>query len=266
MELVGGGGRAPELRRLLDGGPERESELAWLRTSLYADVEDSLARAAGDVRGRLLDLGAGTGDFLEYAIEQGWSAEGIEPSGLAAVRAQERGLQVVNTTLESFLANSPESEQAYDAVSMLNVLEHVPDPVAFLVDTRRLLRPSTGVVCLSVPNDFTDLQRAVNRRHNLGEWWIAVPDHLNYFDYQSLDRTLEGCGFRTAERTGTFPMEFLLLLGFDYVSDPKVGGEAHRRRISFEAALPHEVRRKLYQAMANAGFGRNCVVTARRID
>lgn len=264
MDLVSAGGRAPEVRRLLGGGAERESELAWLRSSFYADVEHALTQAIGGDRGRLIDLGAGTGDFLAYAIEQGWHGKGIEPSELAAARAVERGLDVTGITLEKYLDEHPHEEEAFDAMAMLNVLEHVPDPKRFLLDARRLLAPNASL-CLSVPNDFTDLQSATLNALELRQWWVAVPDHINYFSYSSLFRTLEGCGFEVVERTGTFPIELLLLLGMNYVADPALGPEAHRRRVAFEAALPPEVRRRLYVAFAEAGFGRNCVVTARRL-
>lgn len=264
MELMDAGGRAPELRRLLRGGDDRERELAWLRSTIYADVEQLLSAEGGADARRLLDIGAGTGDFLAFATEQGWEAEGIEPSKLAAGRASEAGLNVANETLEGFLAARPEREGSYDGVSMLNVLEHVPDPVGFLTLVRRLLRPGTGVLVLSVPNDFTALQAAAAEAQGLREWWVAVPDHINYFDFASLERTLEGCEFEPVARTGTFPMELLLLLGVDYVSTPSLGPAAHQRRIAFEAALPTAVRRGLYEALAAAGFGRNCVVAARR--
>lgn len=261
MELMDAGGRAPELRRLLQGGAERENELAWLRRSFYADIAHLLDEAAPGRRGRVLDIGAGTGDFLGYLNEQGWRAEGLEPSKLAAERAKDEGLTVHHGTLEGFVAQG--EQRRYQAVTMLNVLEHVPDPVAFLGLVRELLDPG-GVLVLSVPNDFTPVQAAAVEALGLRQWWVAVPDHINYFTYESLERTLEGTGYEVAGRTGTFPMELLLLLGCDYVSTPGLGPDAHQRRIAFEAALPQDLRRSLYSALANCGIGRHCIVSARQ--
>jgi SAM-dependent methyltransferase len=262
MELIEAGGRAPELRRLLEGGAEREAELAWLRRSLYADVAEALGRAG---RGRLVDLGCGTGDFLQYAREQGFTAEGVEPSKLASERARQRGFEVYTGTLEAYLRHAPGVVGAFDAVTLLNVLEHVPDPVRYVQQCRALLRPDEGRLAIVVPNDFSEAQDAAAKA--LGttrRWWVAAPDHINYFDYASLDRLLAGEGFEVEERTGTFPMELFLMMGDDYVGTPAKGKECHQRRRNLETALPVELRRKLFRAFAAVGMGRNCVVVARR--
>ncbi|MFO0710610.1 MAG: class I SAM-dependent methyltransferase [Sandaracinus sp.] len=264
MELVEAGGRAPEIRRMLEGGRAREEELAWIGATLYADVEQAL-RAPGDARGRLLDVGCGTGDFVEHAAKAGWRARGLEPSRLASERARSRGLDVAEGTLAQALeAHERSGEPAYDAITMLNVLEHVPDPIAHVRQCRALLAPG-GALAIVVPNDFTVLQEAA--RAAIGtetRWWIAAPDHINYFDFTSLDRLLEGEGFVVHERTCNFPMELYLLLGEDYVGQPDLGARCHARRRRMEATIPAETRRALYRSFAAAGLGRNCVVIARR--
>src|SRR5262245_62044190 len=102
MELVEAGGRAPEIRRLLRARTERDAELAWIQSPLYADVEAAIRDASDGASGPLLDVGCGTGDFLDYARSRGWTVQGVEPSGLASQRARERGLEVFHGTLERF--------------------------------------------------------------------------------------------------------------------------------------------------------------------
>lgn len=260
MELIEAGGRAPEIRRLLEGGPAREAELAWMGATLYADVEQAV-RIDG-VAGRLLDVGCGTGDFLSHAASAGWSVRGIEPSRLASERARARGLDVFGGTLEA--ACGSHDGHGYDAVTMLNVLEHVPDPVTYVRQCRSFLRPG-GSLAIVVPNDFTLLQEAA--RAAIGtdrRWWIAAPDHINYFDFDSLEALMRGEGFEVVERTCNFPMELFLLMGEDYVGQPERGPLCHERRKKMEAALPVETRRALYRRFAMAGMGRNCVVVGRR--
>lgn len=262
MELIEAGGRAPELRRLLEGGESRERELAWIRATLYADVEDAV-RAPSGARGRLLDVGSGTGDFVEHAAQAGWSAHGVEPSRLASERARARGLDVFRGTLaEAALAHTG---PGYDAITMLNVLEHVPDPIEYVRQCRGLLAPG-GALAIVVPNDFTLVQDAA--RAAIGtekRWWIAAPDHINYFDFASLERLFVGEGFAVHERTCNFPMELFLLMGEDYVTHPERGALCHERRKRMEAALPLETRRALYRSFAAAGLGRNCVLVGRRL-
>jgi SAM-dependent methyltransferase len=264
MELIEAGGRAPEIRRLLAAGPERDAELAWIQSTLYADIEAGLVAASGGAgRGRLVDVGCGTGDFLDYARGREWIAQGVEPSRLASQRARDRGLDVFHGTLEPFVADH---RGGFTAVSLLNVLEHVPDPVGWVRDCRALLAPR-GAIAIVVPNDFTPVQAAAASSLGVTDpWWVAAPDHVNYFDFASLERLLIGEGFAIAGRTCNFPMELFLLMGDDYVGDPRRGPECHAKRKRLEAGLPAELRRVLYQSFAAAGFGRNCIVFARRRD
>lgn len=264
MELIEAGGRAPELRRLLQGGEERKAELEWLRSTLYADVDDALARGLGNRGGVLLDVGCGTGDFLQYAREKGWRAEGIEPSKLACERARALGLEVFNQSFAA-IASGTDRQASYDALVLLNVLEHVPDPVRWVEDCRALLKPKEGLLVAVVPNDFSALQAAAAQALQIEPWWIAAPDHINYFDYSSLERLLQKKGFQIVERAGTFPMELFLLMGDDYVTHSELGRECHARRRRLESALPTEQRRAWYRKLAEQGMGRNCVVVAQKL-
>jgi SAM-dependent methyltransferase len=259
MELVEAGGRAPEIRRLLASGPERDAELAWIQSTLYADLEAALADAGA--HGRLLDVGCGTGDFLDFVRSRGWAAQGVEPSGLASARARERGLDVFHGTLERFADGARGS---FGAVTLLNVLEHVPDPLGYVRTCRALLAPG-GAIAIVVPNDFSEVQAAAAAALGIEKpWWVAAPDHINYFDFVSLERLLVGEGFALAGRTCNFPMELFLLMGDDYVSNPALGPACHARRKRLESGLPTELRRALYRGFAASGLGRNCVVFARR--
>lgn len=250
---------ASGLDRLARGGEQAQRERQWLHATLYDDVRVLLEEHAPGRR--VLDVGAGTGDLVQYLRQERFEAGGVEPSAEAAALAQERDLPVRVGTLESF-ADSAEPGSC-DAVTLMNVLEHVPDPGAVLEVVRGLLAPG-GVVCIRVPNDFSDMQLAAVRANGCRRWWIVAPDHINYFDYGSLARLLAGHGFEVLARQSDFPMELFLLFGDDYVTDPELGGGCHRRRVRFEMALPGGVRRLLYRALADSGMGRNCLLIARR--
>ena len=255
--LIRKGGRAPELRRLLAGGPEAERERAWLGHTLYGDVAETL-RAAAPGR-RVLDVGCGTGDLVAALQEEGFAVEGVEPSDEAAAAGRARGLRIHTADLAGFARGGAR----FDALVMLNVLEHVPDPAGVLEQAHGLLADG-GVLCVRVPNDFSRIQLAAQRLTGAAPWWIAVPDHVSYFDFASLQAILRGHGFEPFESEGDFPMEIFLLLGEDYVGDPKVGSACHRRRVDLEMGLSREDRRALYRALARGGLGRNCLVFARR--
>jgi 2-polyprenyl-3-methyl-5-hydroxy-6-metoxy-1,4-benzoquinol methylase len=262
-DLIRKGGRAPELRRLSEGGSVAQRELEWLREGMYRDIAETLKEIA-PTKSRVLDVGAGMGDFVRFMREAGYDAAGIEPAKEPSEAARNQGLPIHTATLSSW-ASDPRNTGTADVVVMLNVLEHVPDPELMLAQTRALLSPG-GLVVIRVPNDFSDIQDAARRKLNKEPWWICAPDHINYFGVHSLGKFLTNCGMETVFVMTDFPMEFFLLMGDDYTSDPAVGSTLHQKRVQFELALPSPLRRKLYTALASAGIGRNVMAFAKKTD
>ncbi|MBI3953639.1 MAG: class I SAM-dependent methyltransferase [Chloroflexi bacterium] len=261
-DLIRKGGGDAGIRRLMAGGEEAERERAWLSATLYADIYELLAQHAGGKR--VLDVGCGTGEALAYLKDRGFETVGIEPSAEAAAAAKARGIAVYSSPLEKLVEQHKSSgAKPFSAVLLLNVLEHVPDPVGLIKLTREVLEPRGGVLCVKVPNDFSELQLAAGKQLAREPWWIAVPDHINYFDFDSMHTLLERLGFRVVHSQSDFPMEFFLLAGDDYLGNPEVGSKCHQRRVSFEMALPGELRRRLYRALATVGAGRCCLVLGR---
>jgi SAM-dependent methyltransferase len=213
-------------------------------------------------RRRLLDIGCGPGFFLATAIRRGWAGHGFEPSRQAAAHARTLGAIVT----EGFFGKD-NGLGAFDAVNLTNVLEHVPDPIAILSAATALLEPG-GVLCVGVPNDFSPFQIAARSALNTGDWWVAPPHHLNYFDFDSLAALLERLGLDVRERTTSFPMEAFLMMGENYTADPALGRACHNKRkrfdFAFEAAGLKDTRRDFYRALAKLGIGREAVVIATR--
>lgn len=256
-DLIRKGGRACELGRLMAGGEEAQKERVWLRETLYNDITAVLDRYGSGKK--VLDVGCGAGEFVSYAQENGFDPTGIEPSEEAVQAAQAGGLPVSRCNLEEYALYGAGKEELFDAVVMLNVLEHVPHPAGTIEHAKRLLKPS-GILCVRVPNDFTWIQQVALDKLGKKEWWVAVPDHINYFNFDSLHHFLGNLGFTVIYSQGDFPMEMFLLMGKDYVGNPEIGKECHKSRVSFETSLPGELRRRTYQALAEAGIGRDCLV------
>ena len=259
--LVQKGGRAPELRRLLAGGEEAERERAWLRATLYDDITTAL-RAHGS-GSKVLDVGCGQGELLQWLDETGFEPHGIEPADDAAAIARGRGLDAQTATLEDLLAES-DPPSTYDAVVLLNVLEHVPYAAETLRRVGRLLEPG-GLLYIKVPNEFNPLQLAAQSKLGADPWWIAVPDHVNYFDIASLCALNRQLGFEPVDVQADFPMELFLLMGFNYVGDPKVGAICHAYRVEAEMSMPSDIRRDLFRSFAAGGIGRDARILARKM-
>jgi SAM-dependent methyltransferase len=125
-------GRGPgRLRRLLAEGRGRLGPIRDAATG-------SVMWLGASRRGRLLDVGCGNGLFLAQMRDLGWEVEGVEPNPVAAHAARSRyRLDITSAPLEevSLPANT------FDAVTASHVIEHVYDPIGFLMQCGRLLRP-----------------------------------------------------------------------------------------------------------------------------
>jgi hypothetical protein len=105
---------------------------------------------------------------------------------------------------------------------------------------------------------------ATQKKLDIKPWWVAIPDHVNYFNFKSLKEFLKKCGFDVVYLFSDFPMEFFLLMDENYVKNTKKGRECHQKRVAFELSMPSDLRRRLYKSFAELGIGRNCLVFARK--
>jgi 2-polyprenyl-3-methyl-5-hydroxy-6-metoxy-1,4-benzoquinol methylase len=120
-------------------------------------------------KGNLLDIGAGTGDFLLTAKQNGWSTIGVEPSEKAKGIAIGKGIQFTDST-EELESNS------FDVITMWHVLEHVPNLEIQIRELKRLVKPN-GTIIIAVPN-FKSYDA-----NYYGKFWAAfdVPIHFWHF-------------------------------------------------------------------------------------
>ena len=130
-------------------------------------------------KGRLLDIGAGTGEFLSVAKNDGWQTIGVEPSDRAKSIARNKGISFVEATSE--LEN-----HSFDVISMWHVLEHVPDLNKQIKELKRLLKP-TGTLIIAVPNF-----KSFDANH-YGKFWAAfdVPIHFWHFSKTAIQLLFE---------------------------------------------------------------------------
>ncbi|HJS01435.1 MAG TPA: class I SAM-dependent methyltransferase [Flavobacterium sp.] len=125
-------------------------------------------------KGRILDIGAGTGDFLTVAKNDGWQTLGIEPSDRAKGIAINKGISFVENT--KTLEN-----QSFDVITMWHVLEHVPDLDFQIKELKRLLKPE-GTLIIAVPN-FKSFDAKYYQ-----SYWAAfdVPIHFWHFSKKAI--------------------------------------------------------------------------------
>ena len=245
--------RAPDIHRAMEGGPEYDKEKAWLSNTLWNDIREiGILCLRQWVKGyHFLDFGCGIGDFCAYMRDFGWAVEGVELSEFAAERVRKKNIEVHHYLLA----------RQYDLISAINVLEHVPNPKKTIEELKAHLSPG-GVLAIQVPNDFSQLQEIVKTKAMGREYWVSAPDHINYFNFDSLESLLQKCGMEIVYRMSTFPMEWFVLLGDNYILNPEFGNGCHNRRMNFDLSLPTDIRRAFYAKLAEIGWGRHCIVFA----
>ncbi len=155
------------------------------RPSLQRALDIGL-RSAG--RGPILDVGCGTGPFLTYARDQGWSdLTGLEISPhAAAVARRVSGADVRETTLDA--ADLP--PEHYSIVALWDVVGHLCEPRRALRRIRDLLRPG-GIIAVSTPNRFGLAVRIFGRRSVV----VCPPEHLLIASRRGLRAALQAAGF-----------------------------------------------------------------------
>jgi 2-polyprenyl-3-methyl-5-hydroxy-6-metoxy-1,4-benzoquinol methylase len=253
--------RAPEIKRLMKNDTSAKTERTWLEKTLYSDVNFHLCNNLSKNQRSVCDIGCGTGDFLQYITTHGWTGIGVEPNQNGAESSLASGrLKIFHLTLDEFITSKTEYHHKFDAITLMNVLEHVPNPKKILEQVKDLLNPHHGVICIRVPNDFNVLQDFARKKVSSGAWWVAIPDHINYFSKDSLSSLFSSVGFKTISATTDFPMEQFLLMGENYVDNLGVGEVCHKKRKSFELGISDEVRRGIYDSYAGLGIGRTCLV------
>ena len=153
----------------------------------------NLINSLSENKGKILDIGAGTGDFLAFVKQNGWQTIGVEPSQKAKEIATKKGVVFVNEISE--LEN-----QSFDVITMWHVLEHVPDLEKQIKELKRLLKPN-GTLIVAVPNF-----KSFDANH-YKEFWAAydVPIHFWHFSKTAIKLLFEKQNMKLEK---VLPMKF----------------------------------------------------------
>ena len=153
-------------------------------------AESRLAAVKGLApQGPWLDVGASTGAFVAAAAAAGQQAEGLEISTVAVEHARAQGLDVHQGAVEDF-----QPERGYALITAFDVVEHLAEPRAFVQRLGEWLLPG-GALAITVPSIRSMAARILGR-----SWfYYAPPDHVHYFDPDTIRRLLEGSALKDVE-------------------------------------------------------------------
>ena len=170
---------------------EGESETTELGKRLDTFFVKQAERASeafgGTSAGKLLDVGCGDGRFLAAMQLNGWTVEGLETDPVAAKLARRRTGATIH---ETYLENAPVAAETFDMVSLLHVLEHVPDPRETITAAHTLLKPG-GMLLLALPNAASFEAEVFQSK-----WYpLDLPRHFWGFTPHTLLRLVEECNF-----------------------------------------------------------------------
>jgi SAM-dependent methyltransferase len=177
--------------------PEAMAELYRASTFDYGDELDGLRSTYGaaldrlaalvPAQGMLLDIGCGSGFVLSLALDRGWQGvRGVEPSADAIAHAPPEIRAVIERDLMHPGLFAPES---FDAVTLFQVLDHMPDPLALLRESLRILKPG-GVILAFNHNVSAYSARVLGERSP-----IVDIEHTYLYSPQTMRALFEAAGF-----------------------------------------------------------------------
>ncbi len=163
--------------------------LLWLLPSRRAEVDAEVFYLSRRNKGRLLDVGCGSGLALDRMAELGWQVEGLEPDPAAVEVARSKGLEVRQGTLYT----QHFAPEYFDVVVVNHVIEHVHDPFLLMKECYRVLRPGGRLIVIT-PNIKSWGQRMYKY-----DWrGLEAPRHLHIFTLSSLVAMFALAGFASA--------------------------------------------------------------------
>lgn len=212
----------------------------------------------------ILDVGSGDCSFLNVFKKNKWEVCGIEQSKLVDVKDK---IKVYNKSFDDI---EYKKMPKFGVVSLNFFLEHHPNPIKAIKLIKKYLLKNNGILQIEVPNDFNKFQLAANKIVKKKQWWVAFPDHLNYFNSTSLQKLLKKMGFEIIKATSSFPLEIFILMGENYVDNKKLGKIIQQKRVKFENNLlktqNDKIKNIFYESLAQNDLGRTSIIFAKKVS
>jgi SAM-dependent methyltransferase len=157
-----------ELKNYYGGLADEEWWQYGVEREVWRHIREAVAAAPART---VLDVGCFRGDLLSH-LGSGWERFGVEPSADARRVAESRGVRVIGETVESL----PETAARFGAITMIDVIEHLPRPLDSLKKLASLLQPQGRLVVFTGSTDALSWRLAGTQY-----WYSAMPEHVVFF-------------------------------------------------------------------------------------
>jgi len=137
-------------------------------------------------KGKLLDVGAATGIFVESVNDRGWDAQGIDISLDATLLGKNKQLKLMTGEFEDYNFGN----DFFDVITFWDVLEHFPHPEKALKKADKILKKN-GIIAINTPNASSVVAKIFGKKWHL----LVPPEHLNYFSPGNIESILSKNGF-----------------------------------------------------------------------
>ncbi len=182
-------------QKYLPADKNRIEQWRTMMSDVFRRSLDAIEARYGLNRGTLLDIGCGYGFFMELARQRGWRVYGVEPCAHARAYAVSKSLEVDSRNL---FARAYKDEM-FDVITLFYVLEHLPEPLRYLNEINRTLKPG-GLLLIRAPHT-TPLVKVL-KILGIPNRLYDTPSHVSDFSPRTIALALEKTGFNEIQ---TFP-------------------------------------------------------------
>ena len=175
-----------ELNKYYTDSYERTRYLSPITISRFNELLEGFEKYRKT--GKILDIGAGYGFFLEIARQKGWDVYGTEITDEAVTHCKKKGIKMSKGELQ----NISLEENTFDVIVAIEVLEHVNNPGEYIEHAHKALRKG-GFFYITTPNFNAILRYHLRDKYNI----IGYPNHLCYFTNKTLRKLVANYGFKT---------------------------------------------------------------------
>ncbi len=221
-------------------------------------------------RRSFLDVGCGEGFQADFFFQKDWQVTCVDYSdfGLGSHHPH-LVASLIKGEFESAIEKLASSGERYSVILLKNILEHAIDP-SVSIELLKTVMDSETLLCIDVPNDYSKFHQYLLDNDFTGNTWFVPPQHLHYFQFDSLRRLLQSHGLEIVSEQAEFEIQqFLVNENSNYAKHPESGKAAHLSRCRISNFLLSQGVEKyvdLRESSARLEFGRGISMIVRLSD